>query len=846
MRTTVLIILVACSFIKTQGQDRKKLDSLWQAYNKANHDTIRIKLLNNEIGEYYKDYNSDSAIYYYSQAISIADKSLPALSKSLPRSKHTLALLKAKSLRHIGYVYYSKSNYEKAGEYYKKSLKISEEIGDKEGISIILLNLGSVSRCLGNYFEALDYFKKSMKIAEEIGDKQGMSQCYNNFGIVYTYQGSYDIAIENYKKSLKLKEELKDKQGIANCYINYGIVYMYQGIFDKSLESYMKALKIFEELGDKKGIGANYTNIGNVHRYQGNNDKAIEYYQKGLKMDEEMGDKYGIADNLTNIGIVYGIKENYVKAKEYFLNALKIREEIGDKFGQAKCYTNISVVYKYMGDYDKAIEYNKKSLKINEDLGSKSEVTIIYINIATLHFVMAELDEKNGSMQQSRKHLDSSIFYANRGYDLALETGAVPKQSDAASQLQTTYTKLGKYKEAIKYANIYISTLESMFTEEKTKALAEMGTKYETEKKQLQIDNLNKENALKKAELAQSEEKRKRQSVLIYSFVIGFVIILVFSLVIFRLFMQKKRANVLLNKQKQQISIQNSKLQQANEEVTSQRDEIESQRDLVMLQKSHIERIHKEVTDSISYAKRLQNSALPKLNHVKAHLSDIFILFKPKDVVSGDFYWYAEVENQMVITVADCTGHGVPGAFMSMMGISMLKEIVVKEFVTQPDVVLRKLRKEVIKALGQKGEPGEQKDGMDISLCSINKETLELQWAGANNPCYIVRNGELRELKADKMPIAIYEKMDKFTLHEIQLEKGDIIYLFGDGYHDQFGGPSGKKFMSKRFKELLLSNSDKPLEGQKEILEKTIESWKNGYGKIYEQTDDITIMGIKI
>lgn len=295
-----------------------------------------------------------------------------------------------------------------------------------------------------------------------------------------------------------------------------------------------------------------------------------------------------------------------------------------------------------------------------------------------------------------------------------------------------------------------------------------------------------------------------------------------------------------------EIREKNEELSQQNEEISAQRDEIEAQRDMVTQQKEDIEEIHSKVTDSINYAKRIQTSALPDLSPLKKSLSDIFVLFKPKDVVSGDFYWYAEVENQIVITVADCTGHGVPGAFMSMLGMSMLKEIVVKEYITQPDVILRKLRKEVIKALGQTGEYGESKDGMDMSLCSINTETKTLQWSGANNPCLIVKDGELTDIKPDKMPIAIYEKMDKFTLHEIKLNMGDLIYLIGDGYPDQFGGPKGKKFMSKRLKELLLEISSKPMKEQHEILEDKLFDWMNNHGEEYEQVDDITIMGIKI
>ncbi|MBI4645528.1 MAG: SpoIIE family protein phosphatase [Bacteroidia bacterium] len=338
-------------------------------------------------------------------------------------------------------------------------------------------------------------------------------------------------------------------------------------------------------------------------------------------------------------------------------------------------------------------------------------------------------------------------------------------------------------------------------------------------------------------------------------------------------------------KQKKEIEFKNAELQQANEEITSQRDEITTQRDLLIHQKEEIRAMHNDLTDSINYAKRIQAAILPDVAGLTEYFTEHFILFKPRNIVSGDFYWYIKIENQIIFTVADCTGHGVPGAFMSMLGISFLREIVQKEYKTEPAVILRNLRKEIINALKQKGAESIQKDmpslasavndGMDISLCTINADTLQLQWAGANNPLYLLKNvshflnaKHFEEIKGDKMPIGIYERMDKFILHEITLNKGDIIYLSSDGYHDQFGGPRGKKFTSKRFKELLLTISDKPLEEQKEILNNTIENWCNphicdtvnkahlkaatplsgetGYNVKYDQTDDITVMGIKI
>jgi ligand-binding sensor domain-containing protein/serine phosphatase RsbU (regulator of sigma subunit) len=318
----------------------------------------------------------------------------------------------------------------------------------------------------------------------------------------------------------------------------------------------------------------------------------------------------------------------------------------------------------------------------------------------------------------------------------------------------------------------------------------------------------------------------------------SYLIVLILSVFLFNKYRERKliREKIALEKIVKERTI----------EIEKQKEEIEIKRDLVIKQKEHIEEIHKEVTDSINYAKRIQTSALPDKNLLSDYFSETFIIFKPKDIVSGDFYWFVKVENQIIITVADCTGHGVPGAFMSMLGMSLLKEIVVKEYITQPDVILRRLRKAIIKALGQTGASGEQKDGMDISLCSINSETHEMQWSGANIPCLIMKNGVLTKLEPNKMPIAIFDVMNKFTLHKIKLQKNDIIYLASDGFSDQFGGPNNKKFMSNRFRDILLTISGKPMSKQEEILYKTLEEWENCNDKKSEQTDDITVMGLRI
>jgi serine phosphatase RsbU (regulator of sigma subunit) len=271
-------------------------------------------------------------------------------------------------------------------------------------------------------------------------------------------------------------------------------------------------------------------------------------------------------------------------------------------------------------------------------------------------------------------------------------------------------------------------------------------------------------------------------------------------------------------------------------------------------QKNYIEKIHLEITDSINYAKRIQNAVLPDHSLLSQYFGDYFIMFKPRNVVSGDFYWFSRIDNKIIFCVADCTGHGVPGAFMSMLGISFLREIITKEHLDEPSEILNKLRNEIIVALNQKGVQSDQKDGMDISLFSLDilpqennsDESYEFLWAGANNPCWIVKKSNFEELLPDKMPVGIHDHMDKFKTNKVQLKKGDKIYLFTDGYRDQFGGPSSKKFMSKQLRELIIENSSKRMEKQKEILEQKIEEWRTGFGIKHEQTDDITIAGLEI
>lgn len=292
-------------------------------------------------------------------------------------------------------------------------------------------------------------------------------------------------------------------------------------------------------------------------------------------------------------------------------------------------------------------------------------------------------------------------------------------------------------------------------------------------------------------------------------FVLSIVLLLSLAVFMYYNFRQKKIANQLLHAQ--------------NKEITHQK---------------------QEITDSINYAKRIQESILPPAAHVRSCLKDSFILYKPKDIVSGDFYWVEHVNDHAVFAAVDCTGHGVPGAMMSVVGFNILNQAVNEKRLTRPSDILTFLDAGVNNILRQSTQTTSVKDGMDLALCSLNSERTLLQYAGAYNALYIVQDNELKEIKADKFPIGVNldGKADTYTNHEIIVKKGDCVYLFSDGYADQFGGPDEKKFKYVNFRKLLLSIHQKSMDEQRMLLDKAIEDWRGGL----EQVDDILVMGVRV
>ncbi len=345
--------------------------------------------------------------------------------------------------------------------------------------------------------------------------------------------------------------------------------------------------------------------------------------------------------------------------------------------------------------------------------------------------------------------------------------------------------------------------------------------------------------------------------------VVMFIGLVFLFIIMITFFLQKVNSQYekIVVDQKEAIEEKNRNLSQLNEEITAQRDEIEQQKNTVLEQKERIEEVHNEISQSIDYATRIQEAILSDPEILKRVFSDYFIIYHPKDKVSGDFYWWTRTSTHTIITVADCTGHGVPGAFMSMLGISLLREIVEKENIISSHEILFRLREELINTLSlhtadNSKEKETVKDGMDMSIIVKENEDNTVQYSGANNPLYLIRDHEdakeekeLLEIKADKMPIAIYDKMDEFRETTISLKTGDRLFLFSDGFADQFGGPKGKKFKYKAFKKLLIESSSMEMENQKKQIDSTLKDWMHYVNEFtkepFDQIDDITLLGLE-
>ncbi len=664
----------------------------------------------------------------------------------------------------------------------------------------------------GEYETSLYYGSEANRLSKIQDYNKGIAYSSLYLGKIFLNNRKTDEARQHLLLALEEFNKLKHQTGVAITYGDIALTYKADENYEKIIEYYLNALKVHEKIDNKRGISFCLGEIGILYHTMGNYSKAVEYHSLGFQNDSLVGDSAQIANSLNDLGNAYDKSNQLVKALDCHERALKIRTDIQDEGGIGLSLANIAIINKQTEDFSKALEYYNKALEIFNKQNDSINIAKAFDNISEIY-----LKQKNYSQ---------ALNYAKQSLSLARQLNSMNLLKNPYKTLSEIYYQSDDYENAYNYFEFYVNTKDTLFNENANRNIARMQTIYETDKKQKEIELLNKDK-----EIAIGENKRQKS--IIYFVIGGLLLVIVFSVFMFNRWR-------ITQKQKRELSIKNRKIEIAYE---------------------IIEEKTKEITDSITYAKRIQTAVLPADKYADSILGEHFIIFRPHSVVSGDFYWATKIKDWTVVTVADCTGHGVPGAFMSMLGVSFLNEIVRKKEVTNTAEILNHLRTSIIEALQQTGEQGTQKDGMDMSIVAIHKNRKRILWAGANNPLWIIRQDVqfhdfedkadmIEFIKGDNMPVAVHVCMDDFTNHEIELQKGDQLYMFSDGFPDQFGGSKGKKFKSKQFKRLIAEISILSMHEQQLALVKALDDWMDYNDPLidnrFEQVDDITVIGIKI
>ena len=667
---------------------------------------------------------------------------------------------------------------------------------------------GDFHRDRGDYEIALGFYTQALHLIKQSNDQDELAATYNSIGIVYGMQADYKTCEEWMMKSLAIYEKADDKDGMANTYNNLGNIHYYQGDYKPAIDFWTQSLKMKEESGDKLGMANTLNNIGNIYKAQNDHVKAIDYYNQSLDIYKELDEPDGMITTSSNLAGIYLDLGQIEEARIRYRMCYEMSLALDDKNGISDSYNGLGLVYKALDKLDSAEIYFNQSLALRETIGDAKGTAETLNHLATIYF--------------EKGNIKDAIQFSERSMDLGKEMNSLTHIKTAAELLWKINKKINNTGKALEMYELYIQIRDTLQSEENRMEIMRHEFEYQYEK-QVAADSIlaAESNKIKDAELYTKNLESKQRKMQNY-ILLG---ILAFTLILGGIIFHRFRVT------KTQKGI-----------IESQKSQVDQAYDILEIK-------NREITDSIKYAQRIQNAILPANKHIKDCLKDSFILYQPKDIVAGDFYWLEQRDGKILFAASDCTGHGVPGAMVSVICVNGLNRAVRENGLTEPGKILDKTR-EIVIAEFEKSDD-DVKDGMDISLCSLSTDTMQLEWAGANNPLWIFRydKQQIEEIKPDKQPIGKVENPAAFTTHQIKVNKGDIIYLITDGYKDQFGGENlpdgrvgGKKFKAAHLKKLLLSIHHESMETQKKILADTFETWKGNL----EQVDDVCILGVRI
>lgn len=612
----------------------------------------------------------------------------------------------------------------------------------------------------------------------EKGSKEYIT-ALNDKGKTLYYMDRYPEAERILNDALNEAVIINDMKGKADVLFSLGDLRILQGKYGTAIENLGEALSIFQKINDVVGIADCMNCIGLIHLQQENYEKALDYFTRAL----EFGDEITKGDSYTYMGGVYLNMEAYDEAINYSQKALESGRKNNDQYVVSSALDYLGTACSKTGKEAEAAKYFAESLVIKKEIEDLQGEAITLLNMG--------LNYKN--MQKN----DSAIYYVRKAYNLSDEIGAKKEIRNSSMEFSKLLAIMGDYDSAFVIQNHFIEVNDEINNEKASKKIAELEADINAEKQEQKIALLEK-------------DKMYQKQIKKYYVYIGVALFLFFiAMVVFmynRYKMKKKSAEAL--ELKNQI----------------------------------IEEKNKDIMDSIRYAQRIQEAILPPVSYIRTFVPDTFVLYLPKDVVAGDFYWMDNFNDKIFYAACDCTGHGVPGAMVSVMCSNYLKRVVREMHLSDPGRILDEVTKLVIENFEK--SQNEVKDGMDMSLCVFDTDFKTVQWAGANNPLWILRSesAEIEEVKANKQPVGKYLDPKPFTSHNINLNKGDLLYMFSDGYADQFGGDAGKKFKSANFKKLILANRNESIDNQREVIKKAFIDWRAQI----EQVDDVCVIGIRI
>jgi tetratricopeptide (TPR) repeat protein len=755
------------------------------------HDTVSINYLLDSLKRKVRIAKTDTeAINALNELSSAYDKFNAVLvAEATDKSKkinYTYGITEAICRR--GVYFERKYKFDTAFSYIQKSLDLAKKLDEKKNIALALSYFAESYKLVGDYDKAMRYAKMADSVASKINDKFRKAFSLDIMGDVYRHRSDFSLAQTYYKNALNLAEETGVKTLQAFILQSLGDIYRLQNDYVTALTYYNHALDLGILIKSKpRLIGCNSA-IADVYHLLKDTTKSFLYFNKAIALAKEQKATDELAFCYSIMGETYAEFNQYDKAFEKFSEAMDLSTQIQSKNYISFLYGAIAEIYTHKGNYPKALDFFNKALAMDAALGDKNYLSSALKGMGDLYMQTGDIQKAKTCAQQS---MDAAKG-ANNMNDI----------SAAANLLSEVDEKMNDYKGALEMHKLYMKMQDSLNNEQNIKKFAAEEYRAKEENMKAQQE---KEKAVLVAEDARKGAEVKKQKILNYAFSIGFVLVLLLAFFIYRTLQNNRKQTQIISDQKALVEIKN-----------------------------------KELFDSITYAKRLQDAILPHLEEITKELPESFILYKPKDIVAGDFYWMEKVGNTLLIAACDCTGHGVPGALVSVVCSNVLNAAV-KEFgITDPGKILDKARELLIKTFEKSGN--KVSDGMDISLCAINQDSGKIQWAGANNPLWYVEGTLLKEVTPDKQPIGKYAVSAPFTTHTIQLKKGDSLYLFTDGFADQFGGPDGKKFKHKQLQEKIKEIAALNMNQQNKKLLEAFNRWK---GKL-EQVDDVLFMGIRI